>query len=104
MLYNLITYIKRIERTDNTKYNYEVKGVIILQEFADRVLSFLPAGVVFWSAILTTIFAALTQMFFNWYVKKAELPWMREENQQNKEKFIAAIKQQHQGQSEKEGN
>ncbi|MDV2883640.1 hypothetical protein RYX45_00505 [Alkalihalophilus pseudofirmus] len=63
-----------------------------LKEFADRIIGFSPEGAVIWSAIGATILAALFQWGTTRYKKKVELPWMREENQKNKEQMINNFK------------
>lgn len=58
-----------------------------MQEIFDRVLGFMPQRGVFWSALVTFLIAIMIQYLANWFESMTILPWMREENQNNRKKI-----------------
>jgi uncharacterized membrane protein required for colicin V production len=62
-------------------------GVSIMLEIFDRVLGFMPQRAVFWSALGTFLIAIMIQYLANWFESMTVLPWMREENQNNRKKI-----------------
>lgn len=58
-----------------------------MEEILNRVLGFMPARSVFWSALGTALFALAVQYGYGWLDRVTILPWRREENQKNRQRI-----------------
>ncbi|WNF37577.1 hypothetical protein RJD24_03700 [Bacillaceae bacterium IKA-2] len=55
-----------------------------MSDLIDRILGFLPHRSTIWTAISLTIFMFTVQRLSDWVIKKVQLPWMEEKNQQQR--------------------
>jgi hypothetical protein len=62
-----------------------------MEDLLDRFLGFMPQRSVFWSAVSTTLVIIAVQYVYRWLHKITLLPWMREENQKNRQKILQEV-------------
>jgi heme exporter protein D len=62
-----------------------------VQDLIERILGFMPQRSVFWSALGTSLIIIIAQTVYRWLHKLTILPWMREENQKNRQKILQEV-------------
>jgi hypothetical protein len=67
-----------------------------VQDLIERILGFMPQKSVFWSALGTSLIIIIAQTVYRWLDKLTILPWMREENQKNRQKILQEVNKKRQ--------
>lgn len=65
-----------------------------VSELMDRVLGFFPQRSIFWGAVGTVVGGIMIQYVINLFKSITILPWMREDNQEKRQKLLAQTKKQ----------